>query len=129
MSGFNGNIDAGALHPNDVVDNLTSTATDKPLSAAQGKALNDKYEFASVRYTLANNASVAITATTVFVVSVKNASADQIMGGCVFASLLGDNLRIHTISGNGMIGLSYLNGVITITNTGGMYQTFMIMYK
>ena len=27
----------------DVVNNLTSTATDKPLSAAQGKALNDKF--------------------------------------------------------------------------------------
>lgn len=30
-----------ALQPADVIDNLTSTATDKPLSAAQGKALND----------------------------------------------------------------------------------------
>ena len=29
------------LKTTDVVDNLTSTATDKPLSAAQGKALND----------------------------------------------------------------------------------------
>lgn len=31
-----------ALAPSDVVNNLTSTATDKPLSAAQGKTLNDK---------------------------------------------------------------------------------------
>ena len=30
------------LKPSDVVNNLTSTATDKALSAAQGKALNDK---------------------------------------------------------------------------------------
>ena len=30
-----------ALQPADVIDNLTSTATEKPLSAAQGKALND----------------------------------------------------------------------------------------
>lgn len=30
------------LGTSDVVNNLTSTATDKPLSAAQGKALNDK---------------------------------------------------------------------------------------
>ena len=29
------------LHTSDVVNNLTSTATNKPLSAAQGKALND----------------------------------------------------------------------------------------
>lgn len=30
------------LTPVDVINNLTSTAIDKPLSAAQGKALNDK---------------------------------------------------------------------------------------
>ena len=30
-----------ALQPNDVVNALNSTATDAPLSAAQGKALND----------------------------------------------------------------------------------------
>lgn len=32
----------GAVATSDIVNNLTSTATDKPLSAAQGKALNDK---------------------------------------------------------------------------------------
>ena len=32
---------AGKLTPDDVVNNLTSTETTKPLSAAQGKALND----------------------------------------------------------------------------------------
>lgn len=41
MSGFNGNIEAGALHPSDVVNNLTSTTTDRPLSANMGKALNE----------------------------------------------------------------------------------------
>ena len=38
------NMESGigaALTAVDVVNNLTSTATDKPLSAAQGKALND----------------------------------------------------------------------------------------
>lgn len=30
------------IRTSDVVNNLTSTVTDKPLSAAQGKALNDK---------------------------------------------------------------------------------------
>lgn len=34
-------IKDGVLHESDVVDSLTSSATDKPLSAAQGKALND----------------------------------------------------------------------------------------
>lgn len=41
MSGFNGNIEAGALHPSDVVNNLTSTLTTAPLSANMGKALNE----------------------------------------------------------------------------------------
>lgn len=33
--------DVGYLVENDIVNGLTSTATDKPLSAAQGKALNE----------------------------------------------------------------------------------------
>lgn len=38
------------LGPGDVVNTMTSTATDKPLAAAQGKALNDNLEdlFATV---------------------------------------------------------------------------------
>ena len=31
------------INISDIVNNLTSTATNKPLSAAQGKALNDAY--------------------------------------------------------------------------------------
>ena len=42
MSGFSGATEGGALHGYDVVNNLTSQETQKPLSAAQGKALNDK---------------------------------------------------------------------------------------
>lgn len=38
------------LRPGDVVDNLTSTATDKPLSAAQGKALNDNINPYGTKY-------------------------------------------------------------------------------
>lgn len=41
MSGFNGTAFKG-LTEADVVNNLDSTSTDKPLSAAQGKELNDK---------------------------------------------------------------------------------------
>lgn len=40
MSGFSGAISPG-LTKSDVINNLTSTATDKPLSAAQGKALSE----------------------------------------------------------------------------------------
>lgn len=40
--GLQGGGGGGYLTPEDVVDSLTSTATDKPLSANQGKVLNDK---------------------------------------------------------------------------------------
>lgn len=45
------------LSQSDVVNNLTSTAIDKPLSAAQGKALNDKIDNTSSwsLITVANN--------------------------------------------------------------------------
>ena len=39
MSGFSGATEAGVLHGYDVVNNLTSTATNQPLAAAQGRAL------------------------------------------------------------------------------------------
>ena len=42
MSGFSGTTEAGVLHGYDVVNNLTSTATNAPLSANMGKTLNDK---------------------------------------------------------------------------------------
>lgn len=37
----------GGVAVTDIVDNLASTATNKPLSAAQGKALNDKIKLFS----------------------------------------------------------------------------------
>lgn len=39
--GLHGGGGGGYLTPEDVVDNLTSTATDKPLSANQGRVLNE----------------------------------------------------------------------------------------
>lgn len=42
MSGFSGYADANNVKKTDIVNNLTSTATDAPLSAAQGKMLNEE---------------------------------------------------------------------------------------
>lgn len=42
MSGFSGYADANNVKKTDIVNNLTSTATDAPLSAAQGKVLAAK---------------------------------------------------------------------------------------
>lgn len=53
MSGFNGNIEAGALHPSDVVNNLTNTATDKPISANIVNAVS------SSSVTLSSGATIA----------------------------------------------------------------------
>lgn len=47
MVGFNGAVDAGTLHTSDVVNNLTSTATDKPGSANMLKTLYDKIVISS----------------------------------------------------------------------------------
>lgn len=48
----------GGVAVTDIVNNLTSTATNKPLSAAQGKALNDKI------VTINQSQGVAITPNT-----------------------------------------------------------------
>lgn len=38
-------LNDGKINISDIVNNLTSTATNKPLSAAQGKAINDRFVF------------------------------------------------------------------------------------
>lgn len=43
----------------DIVNNLTSTATDKPLSAAQGKALNDKIKTDTIALTPHSNVTLS----------------------------------------------------------------------
>lgn len=42
MAGFNGCTDGGNVKKTDIVDNLTSSATNQPLSAAMGSLLNSK---------------------------------------------------------------------------------------
>lgn len=50
-------INDGEITKADIVDNLTTTATDKPLSAKQGKVLNDNYS------TLSNSVSGKVDTT------------------------------------------------------------------
>ena len=61
MSGFSGATSPG-LTKSDVVNNLTSTSTTAPLSANQGKALNDRINSLTIRvlqiqYTVNANSS------------------------------------------------------------------------
>ena len=56
--GLQGGGGGGYLTPEDVVDSLTSTATDKPLSANQGKVLNDKIKTVSSENKSTNFSSI-----------------------------------------------------------------------
>ena len=49
---------SGKVNTSDIVNNLTSTATNKPLSAAQGKAINDRFVFNTL---ITSNQSTAVT--------------------------------------------------------------------
>lgn len=53
LAGFGNYLTSG-----DVVNSLISTATDKPLSAAQGKTLNDKIVVQIGSYTLPENVTI-----------------------------------------------------------------------
>ena len=61
MSGFSGATEGGVLHGYDVVNKLTSTATDKPLSAAQGKELNNKFTIKSKTFNVNTGGTSQVT--------------------------------------------------------------------
>ena len=86
-------------------------------------------EYKSKNVAMAANESITITCTSLFVVGVKNATSDQIMGDAIFGNYLGDSLRLFKLTDNGTFTISYSGGVATITNNAGMYQGFMILYK
>lgn len=49
---------SGKVNTSDIQNNLTSTATNKPLSAAQGKAINDRFVFNTL---IVSNGSTTVT--------------------------------------------------------------------
>ena len=61
MSGFNGAVEGGVLHGYDVVNNLTSTATNQPLSAAMGKTLEEHIQQSTAKDNLDLSSKTAIT--------------------------------------------------------------------
>lgn len=71
------------VNKSDVVNNLTSTDTDKPLSAAQGKALNESIDASTTftKFTISHSgtwASAAVNGSTLYkyTVSVSKVSSD-----------------------------------------------------
>lgn len=67
MAGFNGCTDAGNVKKTDIVDNLTSSATDKPGSANMLRVLNET--IAKTQFGRMTN-SEAISANTIYEMSV-----------------------------------------------------------
>ena len=77
---------------------------------------------------IGNNASRQFTCSYIFVVSVKNASADQIMGDMFFGVAMTGEFRSNKITNGGTFTVTYSNNTATVTNTAGMYQGFMVLY-
>lgn len=124
LAGFGNYLTTG-----DVVNNMTSGGTTVPLSAEMGKALNDAHPVKSGTYAVANNASFNVNISTgALVCSVKNDYGASVMGDICVYGILGGNLRENNITGGSTFSASYSNGTLTITNTAGMYQMFMIFY-
>ena len=98
---------ANKLNISDVVNNLTSTATNKPLSAAQGKALNDA---------LVKRAAVKFGAQT-FNIPSSNWIQDPAVGGYRTLVTLGINLSDPAISLGTLVAIVPL-GVANASNAG-----------
>lgn len=58
ITNYQENKNVSIIQPSDVVNNLNSTETNKPLSANQGKILNDKFN--GIKINSVNNALIAI---------------------------------------------------------------------
>ena len=85
---FNSTISAlnSKLNISDVVNNLTSTSTTQPLSAAQGKALNDAITTVSQEMTLTNKFSSSNTKLIVQNTNVVKVFVDATVGGTDIAA-------------------------------------------
>lgn len=95
------------INISDIVNNLTSTATNKPLSAAQGKALNDA---------LVKRAAVKFGAQT-FNIPSSNWIQDPAVGGYRTLVTLGINLSDPAISLGTLVAIVPL-GVANASNAG-----------
>lgn len=109
-----------ALTAVDVVNNLTSTATDKPLSAAQGKMLNTKIDNAKYADNVAANGSVTITVNpdAMYIVI---ASRGLYIGMLAYDTLIDiAGSKTVTITKNGIDS-------ITVSNTAGLSNNIVII--
>ena len=117
------------LGKGDVVNNLTSTATNVPLSAAQGKALNDAHPIKSYNYAVAGGGTISITCFAALVAGIQNTSnVSNVNGGISMYWYLNGVLRENKIGGHSSFSATYSDGVLTITNAVSVYQRFFVFY-
>ena len=116
MSGFNGAVEGGVLHGYDVVNNLTSTNTDKPLSANMGKELNEAIAQSTANigtvYTGSGSVSSVATGTYTDVLSVSLPAGTYIViRGCDFGANATGIRRVGSNSGSGRYDFANANAV------------------
>ena len=94
----------------DVVNNLTSTATDKPLSAAQGKALNDKMtRKTTASGTTTESGALLVSIPIGAVVVALNVTSEQ---GKIALKRSGSYVHIYTPSNSGLA--PYANANVSV---------------
>jgi len=114
---------SGKLTPGDVVNNLTSTSITNPLSAAQGKALNEGK--ANIKKeVLAGNSSVSVAISNVAFVLVGRASTSV----QITAALIDQWSGIIYLSNNTSYTISASSGNLTITNNTSSYANYIVIY-
>ena len=108
--GLRGGGGGGYLTPEDVVDNLTSTATDKPLSANQGRVLNENIPAVDDNLT-STSTTHALSANQGRVLNGKIKTLDKSNKTVNVKSVAAQSgYSSHTSSPNGAIGVSaYIN--------------------
>lgn len=99
LENYNADTNYNILEDDDIVDSLTSTATNKALSALQGKNLNDKFN--GIKINSINNALIAIGTITL---NIQNRAYTTLFTGQQIKEMLG------------LSSYSYENVVAVVTN-------------
>ena len=103
-------LNDGKINISDIVNNLTSTATNKPLSAAQGKAINDRFVFNTL-LTSGQSTAVTIKSNKIYLVCAHGLGAKARIG------ILSTVYEIHfsNITGEGSLYLNWSTSGNSIT--------------
>lgn len=128
----------------DIVDDLTSTDSDKPLSANQGRILNDSIsELKDLLYEISvSEATYAATSDVFAIPQTIDSNRVLVSPGCVLSKLKGNTTSFNQLVKNGDFSdgdnywlkdsnagtITVSNGIATWTRTGGT-GAFLIIYQ